>query len=88
MYTIDLENRQVIINAKVSVNKTIIKEFDKINRKFLQGTSDTYECILVLKEVPKYDENFNEIGVEVKAFAQRVDNPSWLMEFNIDEYDL
>ena len=87
MYTIDLKNRQIIITNELKQAK-VIKEFEKIDKKFLPNTQDTYECILVLLEVDVYDDNHEVIGKETKAFAQRVGNKNWLMTFDESEYNI
>ncbi len=88
MYTIDLENRRIIITNEKTRNVQYINEFDRLERKFLPNTQDTYECELVLLEVDVYDDNFEVIGKETKAFARRVGNTNWLMEFVEEEYNL
>ena len=88
MYTIDLKNRRVIIETKARGTITI-NEFDRIHRVFLDGTHDKYECELVLLEVPVMNENQEDTGKkETKAFARRIGQPNWLMEFNETEYVL
>ncbi|MGL5964665.1 MAG: hypothetical protein ACRCZ2_09775 [Fusobacteriaceae bacterium] len=83
MYTIDIENRRVIIEgATKNSEPTFINEFDKLEKKFLANTADKYECELVLVDVK------NEESGETKteAFARRVGYEQWLMPFNTEEY--
>ena len=88
MYTIDLKNRRVIIETK-SRGTITINEFDRLNRVFLDGTHDKYECELVLLEVPVMNENNEDTGKkETKAFARRVGNEDWLMIFNETEFNI
>lgn len=87
MYELDLKNRRIIITNDAK-QQIIINEFDKVKRKFLPNTQDTYECILILKEVPEYDMNMMETETKVtKPFIQRVGNSYWLMEFVEEEYE-
>ncbi|MGL5100803.1 MAG: hypothetical protein ACRC6B_12380 [Fusobacteriaceae bacterium] len=87
-YTIDLENRRVILDATTfDLEPTVINEFDKLEKFFLPNTEDTYECELVLQEVDIYDDEQNVVGKETKAFARRVGNELWLMEFETDKYN-
>lgn len=90
MFTIDLENRQVIIvntSKKRSAEDIIIKEFDKIERKFLPGTAEKYETELVLLEIDINDGEGNPTGEkETKAFARRTDNHDWILEFVVEEF--
>lgn len=88
MYTIDLKNRRIIITDEKTRSQTIINEFDKLERKFLPNTQDTYDCELLLLEVDVYDDNFEVMEKETKAFARRVGNTNWLMEFVEEEYNL
>lgn len=84
-YTIDLENRRIIINNETK-SQVIINEFDRLKRKFLPNTQDIYECELVLLEVDIYNEDYDVAGKEIRAFARRIGNPNWLMEFIETEY--
>lgn len=91
MYTIDKENRRIIITPEITTtySQKIINEFDKLKRIFLDGTVDQYECELVILDVDIKDmETGKKTGTETKAFARRVGQPNWLMEFNETEYVL
>ena len=90
MFVIDAKERKIIITDDISRRVIEIKEGDSLQRKFLEGTVDKYECILKLIEVeivdPKTQEKTGE--KELKAFGQRVGDPHWLMEFKESEYTL
>lgn len=99
MVTIDAAERKIIITRKAKLNKltteeqeeTIeIREGETLERIFLPGTQDVYECELVLLEVdvinPQTQEKTGE--KELKAFAQRKDHAGWLMEFVETEYNI
>lgn len=91
MYTIDKENRRIIITLEgtSTYSQKIVNEFDKLKRKFLDGTRDKYECELVIMDVEVKDmETGKKTGTETKAFARRVGQSNWLMEFNETEYVL
>ena len=93
MYTIDKENRRIIIKTHEEFSsfstEKVINEFDKLERKFLDGTQDKYECELVILDVDIKDmETGKKTGTETKAFARRVGQPNWLMEFNETKYVL
>jgi hypothetical protein len=77
-YVIDKLNRRIILE-KATLNETdnIINEFDRLDKFFLEGTEDRYECELVLIDVEG----------ELKAFARRVGNEKWLMEFEVEKYN-
>ena len=89
MFKIDKENRKIIITDEVSRKVIEIREGEALNRKFLEGTEDKYNCILKLIDVdivnPETQEKTGE--KETKAFAQRENNEGWLMEFVEDEYN-
>ena len=100
MVIIDEKKRKIVITRTVkakSRTKTMeeqevieIREGDSLERIFLPGTQDVYECELVLLEVdvidPKTQEKTGE--KELKAFAQRKDHAGWLMEFVETEYNI
>lgn len=92
MYTIDKDKRQVIIKptikGAVTLDENVItlNEFDSLYRHFLPNTQDKYECELVLIDVPVYNDKFEEIGIETKAFSRRKGNDNWLIEFVEEEY--
>lgn len=99
MVTIDAVERKIIITRKAKLNKltteeqeeTIeIREGETLERIFLPGTQDVYECELVLLEVdvinPQTQEKTGE--KELKAFAQRKNHTGWLMEFVEEEYNI
>lgn len=91
MYTIDKENRRIIITPEITTtySQKIINEFDKLKRIFLDGTVDQYECELIIIDVDKKDiETGKKIGIETKAFARRLGQQNWLMEFDEKEYIL
>lgn len=91
MYTIDKENRRIIITPEKSTtySQKVVNEFDKLERIFLEGTQDKYECELVIIDVEVKDmETGKVIGTETKAFARRLGEPNWLMEFAETEYVL
>lgn len=93
MYTIDKENRRIIIKTTKDMSTFMttkyINEFDKLERKFLDGTQDKYECELVIMDVEIKDIQTGKVtGTETKAFARRIGQPNWLMEFNEIEYVL
>lgn len=88
MYTIDLKNRRIVIETK-SKGTVTINEFDKLDRVFLSGTYDKYECELVLLEVPIFNEENIDTGKkETKAFARRIGNDNWVMIFNETEFNI
>ena len=90
MFVIDKKERKIIITDNVSRRVVEIREGEPLNRKFLEGTEDKYNCILKLIDVdivsPETQEKTGE--KETKAFAQRVDNPNWVMEFVEEEYTI
>lgn len=91
MFIINKDKRQIIITKEDNTKSTIvINENDSLNRKFLDGTQDKYQCILKLIDVdilnPETGEKTGE--KETKAFAQKVGNPNWLMEFVEEEYNI
>lgn len=101
MYIIDKDKRRIVISkepmtlqegfTQIPKDSIVINEFDKINRVFIPGTEDIYECELVLIDVEIRDENNPEVHTgkyETKAFAKRIGYDSWLMEFNESEYKL
>ena len=88
-YTIDLKNRRIVFDAtglSLDSNNVFINEFDKLTKKFLPDTSDTYECELVLLEVDLLNDKEEIVGTETKAFVRRIGRVDWLMEFNTNEY--
>lgn len=86
-FIIDKESSRVIIGDERQKMTTItINEFEKINKTFIEGTIDKYECELVLLDVDVKDEHDNVINTETKAFARRIGYSNWLMEFNTSEY--
>ncbi|MGL4999224.1 MAG: hypothetical protein ACRC0F_05500 [Cetobacterium sp.] len=87
MYTIDIENRRIILEATVlGVDGAIINEFDRLEKFFLPNTADAYECELVLVEVDVQGDDMEIIGKETKAFARRVGCSEWLMPFETMSY--
>lgn len=91
MYTIDKVNRRIIITPEgtSTYSQKVVNEFDKLERIFLDGTQDKYECELVIMDVEIKDmETGKKTGTETKAFARRIGQPNWLMEFNETEYVL
>ena len=87
-YIINKEKRQVVITTKAK-NTVVLNENDKLERIFLPGTQDKYECILVLLEVPVYTED----GIEteerrLEAFAQRVGRPQWVLPLILEEFNI
>lgn len=100
MVIIDAEERKIVITRTVkakSRTKTMeeqevieIREGETLERIFLPGTQDVYECELVLLEVdvinPQTQEKTGE--KELKAFAQRKDRADWLIEFVETEYNI
>lgn len=90
MYQIDEKNRAIYIYNTEKTTPIIIKEYDKLQRKFEEGTVDKYECELILLEVELRDlitqEKTGE--KEIRAFARRINYPQWLMEFDENEYIL
>lgn len=90
-FYVDKENRRVVLYKEVSPlsleeSEVIINEFDVVKKGFLPNTVDKYECELVLLDVDKYDEDGDKIGVGTKAFARRIGNEQWLMEFDVENY--
>lgn len=87
-FRIDEVKRQVILVQGAPRNSEIIlNELDVLNRKFLEGTQDKYECELVLQDIEVTDETGEKTGVtELKAFARRKGAENWLMEFIPEEY--
>lgn len=100
MVTIDAEERKIIITrtaktkgrAKTTEEQEVIeiREGDPLERIFLPGTQDTYDCELILLEVDIIDPKTQEKtgGKEIKAFAQRKNHTGWLMEFVEEEYNI
>lgn len=88
MFVIDEKERKIIITDERTRKVTEIKEGENLERKFLDGTQDKYDCILKLINVDIIDPETQEPTgeTEIKAFGQRVGNPSWLMEFVEKEY--
>lgn len=87
-FRIDEAKRQVIVIPGVAkAGEIVLNELDPLNRKFLEGTDDKYECELVLQDVEITNETGEKTGVtELKAFARRKGVESWLMEFVPEEY--
>lgn len=87
-FRIDETKRQVIVVTGVAkATEIVVNELDLLNRKFLEGTHEEYECELVLQDVEIVDESGEKTGVtELKAFARRKNVDNWLMEFIPDEY--
>lgn len=96
MIKIDKNNRQIIITHDRTKDVRIIKEFEKIEKVFLDGTEDIYECELILLEVPVQDDStlFHnsqiEPKLETKAFARRigVGFENWLEDINETDFVL
>lgn len=90
MFVVDAKERKIIITDEISRRVTEIKEGESLDRKFLEGTQDKYDCVLKLVEVeivdPKTQEKTGK--KELRAFGQRVGNPHWLMEFVEEEYNI
>ena len=90
MYQIDEKNRAIYIYNTEKTTPIIIKEYDRLQKKFEEGTTDKYECELILLEVELRDlitqEKTGE--KEIRAFARRINYPQWLMEFDENEYIL
>lgn len=86
-FIIDKENRRIVINSPLKT-EIVINEFDKLNKHFLDGTEDIYECELILLDVDIHNEQGEIIGQETKAFARRIDRPDWLMVFNTKDYTI
>ena len=86
MINIDIENKRIIYSNNKIRNTVTINENDIMQPRFLEGTYDTYKCILVFKEVDKYNESGKVIGKEIKPFAQRKGNPNWLLSIKEDEF--
>lgn len=88
MFVIDKEERKIIITNEKTRGVIEVRENEALNRKFLEGTADKYDCILKLIDVDVIDPATQEKTgeKETKAFAQRVGNPHWLMEFVEEEY--
>lgn len=89
-FRIDEAKRQVIvIPGSDKAGEIVVNELDPLNRKFLEGTDDKYECELVLLDVEITDESGEKTGAtELKAFARRKGAENWLMEFIPEEYIL
>lgn len=87
-FVIDKENRKIIITKEKTKDIIEIKENEKIQRKFLDDTVEKYECILKLLDINIINEETQEpTGDKItKAFAQKVDDESWLIEFNEEEF--
>lgn len=95
MIKIDKENRQIIITHDKSKDIKIIKEFEKIEKVFLNGTKDKYECELVLLDIPVQSEkerfptiSTDDLKLETKAFARRigVGFENWLETINEKDF--
>ena len=89
-FRIDETKRQVIVTTGVAkAGEIVLNELDPLNRKFLNGTNERYECELVLQDVEVTNEAGEKTGVtELKAFARRKGAENWLMEFIPEEYIL
>ena len=86
-FVIDKESRRVVIgDMRQKMSTVIINEFEKVNKTFLEGTIDKYECELVLLEVDLLNDKQDIVGTETKAFVRRIGRVDWLMEFNTNEY--
>lgn len=87
-FRIDEAKRQVIVVTGVGkTTEIVLNELDPLNRKFLEGTDDKYECELVLQDVELTNEAGEKTGItELKAFARRKGAANWLMEFIPEEY--
>lgn len=84
-FRIDEVKRQVIVT--IGAKEIILNELDTLNKIFMEGTAEKYECELVLQSVEINDENEEKTGItELKAFARRKCVESWLMEFFPEEY--
>lgn len=90
MYIIDKEGRKIIVTQEKTKTIKEIREGEELKRKYLEGTEDAYPCLLKLLEVDVLDSETQEKTgeKEVKAFAQRVDKPEWIMEFIEEEYNI
>ncbi|MGL4998933.1 MAG: hypothetical protein ACRC5T_08215 [Cetobacterium sp.] len=87
-FILDVEKRNVTINSNLTKDAIVVKEYESLNRKFLTGTADKYECELVLLEVEKMNELDEKTGIfETKAFSRKKGNAGWLMEFEPNDYD-
>ena len=88
MFVVNKENRTIEITNKTKELK-IIKEFENLDRIFLESTSDKYKCELVLLDIGLLDEDMNPTGIiETQAFSRRVGFNEWLMPFVEEEYNL
>lgn len=87
-FRIDEAKRQVIVTTGVAkAGEIVLNELDPLNRKFLEGTGDKYECELVLKDVELTNEAGEKTGItELKAFSKRKGAENWIMEFIPEEY--
>lgn len=87
-FRIDEAKRQVIvIPGSDKVGEIVVNELDPLNRKFLEGTGDKYECELVLQDVELTNEAGEKTGItELKAFSKRKGAENWMMEFIPEEY--
>ena len=92
---VDAIKRQITVR-KNSKDIRIIKEFERIEKIFLEGTQDKYECELVLLEVPVQTEEMmmnpepSELKMETRAFARRVGAgfENWLENINESDFVL
>lgn len=87
-FRIDEAKRQVIVISGVAkAGGIVLNELDPLNRKFLNGTNEKYECELVLQDIEITNEDGEKTGAtELKAFARRKGVENWLMEFIPEEY--
>ncbi len=87
-FRIDEAKRQVIVISGVAkAGRIVLNELDPLNRKFLNGTNEKYECELVLQDIEITNEDGEKTGAtELKAFARRKGAENWLMEFIPEEY--
>ena len=87
-FRIDEAKRQVIVVIGVGkAGEIVLNELDPLNRKFLEGTGDKYECELVLQDVELTNEAGEKTGITgLKAFSKRKGAENWMMEFIPEEY--
>ena len=88
-FRINEAKRQVIVIYGVAKSgEIVLNELDPLNRKFLEGTDDKYECELVLQDIEITNENEEKTGItELRAFARRKGSKNWLLEFIPEEYN-
>lgn len=85
-YEINKDKREVVVYFNDEI--IILKEFTKLDKVFISNTSDTYQCELVILDSIITEEGDNQDKSITKAYARRIGNEQWLMEFNLEDYSI